>query len=165
MRRSVGRTGAPASIPMQPGQATRFTSMSATGQIGSRTDLPHCTPRHHFGVDGTRDWLHRSEPESSSRIVGRLSPCLRRRPPRNFRSDSPLRRGLDARSETLPSFGAWGTIYGRGESPQVPMFLRVSSFHVHRLWTLTCGSASRCVAVHRNVELCIHSVHVSTSPT
>jgi len=25
--------------------------VGATGQIGSRTDLPHCTSRHHFDVD------------------------------------------------------------------------------------------------------------------
>jgi len=79
MRRSVGRSGAPASIPKQPGRAARFTSMGATGQIGSRTDPPHCTPRHRVGEDKARDWPYLSEPESSSRIVGRLSPCLRRR--------------------------------------------------------------------------------------
>jgi len=66
--------------------------MGATGQIGSRTDPPHCSPRHRVGEDGTRDWPRQSEPESRSRIAGRLSPCLRRRPPRNFRSDPPWRR-------------------------------------------------------------------------
>src|SRR5712691_5969674 len=64
IRRSVGRTEAPASIPKQPGRAARFTDVGATGQIGSRTDLPHCAPRHHVGADGTRDWPHLSEPES-----------------------------------------------------------------------------------------------------
>src|SRR6266496_4587418 len=64
MRRSVGRTGAPASIPKQPGRAARFTDVSATGQIGSRTDLPHCTSRHHVDADRTRDWPYLSEPES-----------------------------------------------------------------------------------------------------
>jgi len=64
MRRSVGRTGAPASIPKQPGRATWFTDVGATGQIGSRTDLPHCTSRHRVDVDGARDWPPLSEPES-----------------------------------------------------------------------------------------------------
>src|SRR5712692_7361846 len=64
MRRSVGRTGAPASIPKQPGRAARFTDVGATGQIGSRTDLPHCTSRHQVDVDGARDRPLLSEPES-----------------------------------------------------------------------------------------------------
>src|SRR5438093_11496735 len=64
MRRSGGRTGAPASIPKQPGRAARFTDVGATGQIGSRTDLPHCTSRHHVDEDRTRDWPYLSEPES-----------------------------------------------------------------------------------------------------
>src|SRR5712692_8996947 len=64
MRRSVGRTGAPASIPKQLGRAARFTGVSAAGQIGSRTDPPHCASRHHVDVDGARDWPHLSEPES-----------------------------------------------------------------------------------------------------
>src|SRR6266511_5678343 len=51
MRRSVGQTGALASIPKQPGRAARFANVSATGQIGSRTDLPHCTSRHYVDVD------------------------------------------------------------------------------------------------------------------
>jgi hypothetical protein len=41
---------APASIPRQPRRVAQFTNVSATGQIGSRTDLPHCTSRHHFDV-------------------------------------------------------------------------------------------------------------------
>src|SRR5437870_10443746 len=64
MRRSVGRTGAPASIPKQPGRAARFTDVGAAGQIGSRTDPPHCTSRHHVDVDEARDRPHLSEPES-----------------------------------------------------------------------------------------------------
>src|SRR3989441_1315340 len=63
MRRSVGRSRAPASIPKQPGRAARFTDVGATGQIGSRTDLPHCTSRHHVDVAGARDWPQLSEPE------------------------------------------------------------------------------------------------------
>src|SRR5919106_3872711 len=61
MRRSVGRSRAPASIPKQPGRAARFTDVSAAGQIGSRTDPPHCTPRHYVGVGKARDWPHPSE--------------------------------------------------------------------------------------------------------
>src|SRR2546425_9544508 len=64
MRRSVGRTGAPASIPKQPGRAARFTDVGAAGQIGSRTDPPHCTSRHRVDVDRARDWPYLSEPES-----------------------------------------------------------------------------------------------------
>src|SRR5437879_8047530 len=64
MRRSVGRTGAPASSPKQPGRAARFTDVGAAGQIGSRTDPPHCTSRHHVDVDEARDRPHLSEPES-----------------------------------------------------------------------------------------------------
>src|SRR5216117_2895292 len=64
MRRSVGRTGAPASIPKQPGRAARFADVGAAAQIGSRTDLPHCTSRHHVDVDEARDRPHLSEPES-----------------------------------------------------------------------------------------------------
>src|SRR5216683_586911 len=64
MRRSVGRTGAPASIPKQPGRAARFTDVGSAGQIGSRTDLPHCTSRHRVDVDRARDWPYLSEPES-----------------------------------------------------------------------------------------------------
>src|SRR5438477_11702763 len=64
MRRSVGRTGAPASIPKQPGRAARFTDVGAAGQIGSRTDLPHCTSRHRVDVDRARDWPYLSAPES-----------------------------------------------------------------------------------------------------
>jgi len=60
---------------MQPGRAARFTAVSAAGQIGSRTDLPHCTPRHYIGVDGARDWPHQSEAASYSRIDEHLSPC------------------------------------------------------------------------------------------
>src|SRR6266704_6329428 len=63
MRRSVGRTGAPASIPKQPGRAARFTNVGAAGQIGSRTDLPHCTSRHRVDVAGARDWPQLFEPE------------------------------------------------------------------------------------------------------
>ncbi len=47
---SVGQAEAPASIPKQPRRVARFTNVGATGQIGSRTDLPHCTSRHHFDV-------------------------------------------------------------------------------------------------------------------
>src|SRR5437762_1564638 len=62
---SIGRaTGAPASIPKQPGRAARFTDVGAAGQIGSRTDLPHCTSRHRVDVDRARDWPYLSEPES-----------------------------------------------------------------------------------------------------
>src|SRR3989442_2621501 len=64
MRRSVGRSRAPASIPKQPGRAARFTDVGATGQIGSRTDPPHCTSRHHVDVDEARDRPHLYEPES-----------------------------------------------------------------------------------------------------
>lgn len=46
----VGHSEAPASIPRQPRRVAQFTNVSATGQIGSRTDLPHCTSRHHFDV-------------------------------------------------------------------------------------------------------------------
>jgi len=66
--------------------------VSAAGQIGSRTDLPHCTSRHHVDADRARDWPYLSEPESCSRIAGRLSPCLHRRSPRKFRSDPSWRR-------------------------------------------------------------------------
>jgi len=38
--------------------------VSATGQIGSRTDPPHCTSRHHFDVDKARDWPYLSDPVS-----------------------------------------------------------------------------------------------------
>lgn len=46
----VGHSEAPASIPKQPRRVARFTNVGATGQIGSRTDPPHCTSRHHFDV-------------------------------------------------------------------------------------------------------------------
>src|SRR5260370_7129893 len=64
MRRSVARTVAPASIPKQLGPAARFTGVSAAGQIGSRTDPPHCASRHHVDADGARDWPHLSDPAS-----------------------------------------------------------------------------------------------------
>src|SRR5438309_8196148 len=73
MRRSVGRTGAPASIPKQPGRAARFTDVGAAGQIGSRTDPPHCTSRHRVDVDRARDWPYLSEPESLDRKSTRLN--------------------------------------------------------------------------------------------
>src|SRR3989475_3014791 len=47
---SVGQAEAPASIPKQPRRVARFTNVGAAGQIGSRTDLPHCTSRRHFDV-------------------------------------------------------------------------------------------------------------------
>src|SRR2546430_9851155 len=73
MRRSVGRTGAPASIPKQPGRAARFTDVGAAGQIGSRTDLPHCTSRHRVDVAGARrSEEHTSELQSQSNLVCRL---------------------------------------------------------------------------------------------
>src|SRR5712691_11773062 len=74
MRRSVGRTRAPASIPKQPGRAARFADVGAAGQIGSRTDLPHCTSRHHVDVAEARDWPLLSESVRISRIDERLSP-------------------------------------------------------------------------------------------
>src|SRR5207302_5525222 len=63
IRRSVGRTGAPASIPKQPGRAARFTKVGAAGQIALRTDLPHYTSRHRVAVAGARDLPPLSEPE------------------------------------------------------------------------------------------------------
>jgi hypothetical protein len=33
-----------------PGRAAWFANVSATGQIGSRTDLPHCTSRHYVAL-------------------------------------------------------------------------------------------------------------------
>ena len=57
---SVGRTRAPALIPRPAGRLTWFIRASAAGLVGSRTDLPHCTPRRQIGADGARDWLQLS---------------------------------------------------------------------------------------------------------
>jgi hypothetical protein len=45
IRRSGGRGKALASIPRPDGHPTWFVYASAASQIGSRTDLSHCTPR------------------------------------------------------------------------------------------------------------------------
>jgi hypothetical protein len=57
---SVGRTRAPALIPRPAGRLTWFIRASAAGLVGSRTDLPHCTPRRQIGAAGARDWLQLS---------------------------------------------------------------------------------------------------------
>jgi len=57
---SVGRTKAPALIPRPAGRPAWFVRASAAGLVGSRTDLPHCTPRRQIGADGARDWLQLS---------------------------------------------------------------------------------------------------------
>jgi hypothetical protein len=49
-----------ASIPKPDGRPAWFVHSSAAIQIGSRTDLSHCTPRRKIGVDEARDWLHLS---------------------------------------------------------------------------------------------------------
>src|SRR5438309_1620183 len=63
-RHKAKQLARPRNIPKQPGRAARFTDVGATGQIGSRTDPPHCTSRHHVDVDEARDRPHLSEPES-----------------------------------------------------------------------------------------------------
>ena len=62
IRRSGGRGGALALIPRPDGHPTWFVHSSAASQIGSRTDLSHCTPRRKIGADEARDWLHLFEP-------------------------------------------------------------------------------------------------------
>ena len=44
-------------IPRPAGRPTWFVRASAAGLAGSRTDLPHCTPRRKIGAVGARDWL------------------------------------------------------------------------------------------------------------
>lgn len=53
-------------------------------------------------------------------------PLLRRRPPRNFRSDCVVQALLGHQAPTLPR-PTWETIYELPRIAQVPMFLRVSS--------------------------------------
>jgi hypothetical protein len=60
IRRSGGRGEALASIPRPDGRPAWFVHSSAAIQIGSRTDLSHCTPRRKIGVGEARDWLHLS---------------------------------------------------------------------------------------------------------
>src|SRR3990172_6341695 len=50
----VGPTKAPASIPTQSAQTTRFTAPRASGRAGSRTGLPHSTPLRYGEVDEAR---------------------------------------------------------------------------------------------------------------
>ena len=152
LRRSVGRSGAPASIPKQPGRAARFAGASAAGQIGSRTDLPHCTSRHRIDVDrGTR--------LASAIRVGEIlpdrrapEPLLRRRPPRNFRSDPSRRRGQDTRPQPFP--------VRRGNQSRDPAkprkcrcFFGLAHFDVHRVWTLTTMARAACGVLPHGVEL------------
>jgi hypothetical protein len=49
-------------IPRPDGHPTWFIRASAADLAGSRTDLPHCTPRRQIGAVGARDWLQLSEP-------------------------------------------------------------------------------------------------------
>ena len=49
---SVGRPKAPVLIPKPAGQPTWFVRASAAGQVESRIDPPHCTPRRQIGVAG-----------------------------------------------------------------------------------------------------------------
>ena len=62
IRRSGGHGEALASIPRPDGHPTWFVYGSAASQIGSRTDLSHCTPRRQIGADEARDWLHLFKP-------------------------------------------------------------------------------------------------------
>lgn len=82
---AVGLSGAPASIPKRLGRAARFTRVSAASRIESRIDPLHCTPRRYISVGKTRDWSRLPRVEVFTRIVGHLSPCLLRQPPRNSR--------------------------------------------------------------------------------
>src|SRR6267143_1479072 len=140
MRRSVGRTGAPASIPKQPGRAARFTDVGATGQIGSRTDLPHCTSRHHVDEAGARDWPQLSEPES-------LLPD--RRPPEPlfasaashtmWSCESTERRGCGG--ERRGCGGWWRSVEGGGGPPpsSTILALYVDADFVIAIWPAWMG--------------------------
>jgi hypothetical protein len=83
---AVGRTRAPASIPMSPGRATWFASASAASRIGSRTDPSHGTPRRHVGVDEATRLASPVRDGIATRIVEHRA-LESRRSPRNSRSD------------------------------------------------------------------------------
>ena len=160
MRRSVGRSGAPVSIPKQSGRTARFTSMGATGQIGSRTDLPHCTPRHRVGEDGARDWPQLSKPESRSQITGRLSPCCIGGLPgisaRTHFAGVAKTRGLNPSLQS-----AWSQYRGGAKARKCRCFFGLAHPRVHRRWTLTLAPADHCGDRPHNVELYIHIFHSS----
>src|SRR3989449_1684052 len=163
MRRSVGRTGAPASIPKQPGRAARFTDVGAAGQIGSRTDLPHCTSRHRVDVDRARDWPYLPEPES-------LLPD--RRPPEPLFasavspefSSRPRLEGVVETPGPDPSLqAAWDQYRHPPKARKCRCFFGLAHFRVHRMWRVTRAGISPWRGRPHDVELCIHIVHVPTS--
>jgi hypothetical protein len=125
--------------------------MGATGQIGSRTDPPHCTPRHRVGEDGARDWPQLSKPESRSRIADRLSPCCIGGLP-----------GISARTHLVgvvktrglnPSLqSAWSQYMGCWKARKCRCFFGLAHLGVHRQWRLTLAPAGHCGDRPHNVE-------------
>src|SRR4029077_18995753 len=143
-----------------PGRRESLAVVGASGPIGLRTDLPHCSPRHRVGEDGARDWPQLSKPESRSRIADRLSPCCVGGLPgisaRTHLAGVAKTRGL------IPSLqSAWSQYRPRSEARKCRCFFGLAHLRVHRLWMLTAAAAGHCRDRPHDVELCFHIVHLS----
>jgi hypothetical protein len=117
---------ASASIPRPDGRPAWFVVASAAVPVGSRTDLPHCTPLRRLGVGEARDWLHlfvrgdhrdRWMPEPL--VASAPYPDNPSEPP----AVSPCSRGPQS-----PGRRSVESIYGPVRAAQVPIFLRFTHF-------------------------------------
>lgn len=108
--------GASRSIPRPDGRPTWFVSAGAASRIGSRTDPSHCSPRRQIGEGEARDWPHLLARGDSLPARARLPFAARPRGPSTWRQNATLS-------------------YSPDKSSQVPVFLRVTTLRLDKLWT------------------------------